>query len=362
MNKFEPANLVQLPQNGAEVGNTASEVQVAIVKPGLPIVVEARGLTKTYAQFHALSQVNFQIEQGGIYGFIGPNGAGKTTMMRILATLLEPTSGEAYICGIPVSQKNNHWEIRRLLGYMPDVFGVYDRMRVWEYMDFYAAAYRVEASKRKALVKDLLDLVDLSTKINNYTDTLSLGMRQRLCLARCLIHDPKLLLLDEPASGLDPRARVELRELLKELSRMGKTVIISSHILTELSEMCTHIGIIERGQMLVSGKVNDILNQVQQHNRRLKAKFNAHPNHAGLIGLYLERAPHVTQVQYLGNASKDELEPKKLIFELGVSGDEKTQIELLRYIVGQNLPLYELKEEQDNLEDIFLRVTKGSVA
>ena len=320
-------------------------------------IIEVRNLTKTYGKQQAVSQVSFQIETGAIYGFIGPNGAGKTTTLGILATLLEPTSGEALICGVPVSRRKNHWEIRRLLGYMPDGFGTYERLRVWEYLDFYATAYHIPRSRRKALITDLLSLFDLTSKRDTYTAALSHGMKQRLGLARCLVHDPKLLLLDEPANGLDPRARIELRELLRELSRMGKTIIISSHILTELSEVCTHAGIIERGQMLVSGRISDILNQSGGYKRRVRAKFKAPAAHTAIISQILAAAPRVGDVQ---SAEADT--PSALAFEFNLNGDEQTQIELLRYLVTQNLPLYALTEEKTNLEDIFMRITKGAVA
>src|SRR6476660_38898 len=224
-------------------------------------IVETRNLTKRYGSFTALSDLNLKIERGSIHGFIGPNGAGKTTTMRILATLLEPTEGQAWVSGYPVTEMP--MQVRRRIGYMPDFFGVYDNMKVWEYLDFFAAAYKVGQDKRKGMIGDLLSLVDLSAKHDSFVEELSRGMKQRLCLARTLVHNPDLLILDEPASGLDPHARIELRELLKELRSLGKTILISSHILTELAEMCTHVAIIERGKLLVSGGVNDILQAMQ---------------------------------------------------------------------------------------------------
>jgi ABC-2 type transport system ATP-binding protein len=225
-----------------------------------PIVV-TENLTKRYGAFTALSNLNMSIERGAIHGFIGPNGAGKTTTMRILATLLEQTEGQAWVADYPVNVAP--MEVRKRIGYMPDFFGVYDNMKVWEYLDFFAAAYHVPNDKRKGMISDLLALVDLSAKHDSFVEELSRGMKQRLCLARTLVHNPDLLILDEPASGLDPHARIELRELLKELRSLGKTVLVSSHILTELAEMCTHIAIIERGQLLVSGSVADILKAMQ---------------------------------------------------------------------------------------------------
>jgi len=331
-----------------------------LIKPTANIV-DVRNLTKTYGKQKALAQANFQIEAGAIYGFIGPNGAGKTTTLGILATLLQPTSGEAYICGLPISQRKNHYEIRRLVGYLPDGFGIYERMRVREYLDFYAAAYRIPQPRRTILIDDLLSLVDLTVKRDTYATALSHGMKQRLGLARCLVHDPKLLLLDEPANGLDPRARIELRELLKELSRMGKTIIISSHILTELSEMCTHAGIIERGQMLATGRINDILQQIGGNTRRVRVKFRAVAAYADFISQSLERAPNVTSVQPIETDALD-AGSNLLGFELDLNGDEQAQVELLRYIVVQKLPLYALTETKGNLEDIFMQITQGTVS
>ena len=324
-------------------------------------IVEIQNLSKTYAKQQALVQINLEIEAGAIYGFIGPNGAGKTTTLGILATLLEPTSGEAFICGIPVSNPKNHWEIRRSMGYLPDGFGIYERMRVWEYLDFYATAYRIPQHRRKGLINDLLTLVDLTNKRDNYATSLSHGMKQRLGLARCLVHDPQLLLLDEPANGLDPRGRIELRELIKELSRMGKTIIISSHILTELSEMCTHAGIIECGQMLASGRIDDILHQLGGYGRRLIVKFRAVAAYTEFISQTLSRAPNVSKVQSLEQGITD-INSNLLPFELHLTGDEQAQVELLRYVVVQKLPLYSIIETKENLEDIFMQITQGTVS
>src|SRR5215212_8634273 len=224
-------------------------------------LVDIRNLTKQYGKFTALQDLSLTIERGSIYGFIGPNGAGKTTTMRILATLLEPTGGDAWVAGHPIS--GDPRPVRASIGYMPDFFGVYDNMKVWEYLDFFGASYQVPAARRPAMITDLLTLVDLTSKRDNFVEELSRGMKQRLALARTLVHDPALLILDEPASGLDPRARIELRELLKELRLLGKTILISSHILTELAEVCTEIGIIERGRLLISGDVGQILQRMQ---------------------------------------------------------------------------------------------------
>src|SRR5512136_3129523 len=219
-------------------------------------MIEIKKLTKTFGNLVAVSNLDLRIEAGDIFGFIGPNGAGKTTTMRILVTLLEPTSGEAFIDGLNVSKKGK--EVRRRVGYMPDFMGVYDDLKVFEYLEFFAAAFGIEYAKRKAIVDGVLELTDLVSKQDALVDSLSRGMQQRLGLARVLIHDPKVLILDEPASGLDPRARIEMRELLRELKRMGKTIMISSHILSELEEICDCIGIIERGKLVFSGTMDEI--------------------------------------------------------------------------------------------------------
>src|SRR3981189_479628 len=220
-------------------------------------MIETRDLTKMYGELYALDRLNLTLDQGDVYGFIGPNGAGKTTTMRILATLLNPTWGEATVCGYSIY--NGAKEIRRAIGYMPDFFGVYDDMKVIEYLEFFAAAYRIKGPARKKICEEVLELVDLTYKRDALVTSLSRGMTQRLGLARVLLHDPKVLLLDEPASGLDPRARIEIRELLKELKKMGKTILISSHILPELADLCNKVGIIERGELIFAGTVDAAL-------------------------------------------------------------------------------------------------------
>src|SRR5437870_4242243 len=225
-------------------------------------MIETRDLTKMYGDLYALNRLTLKLERGDVYGFIGPNGAGKTTTMRILATLLNPTWGEATVCGYSIY--NGAKEIRRLMGYMPDFFGVYDDMKVIEYLEFFAAAYRIKGLERKKKCEQVLELVDLGYKRDALVTSLSRGMTQRLGLARVLLHEPQVLLLDEPASGLDPRARIEMRGLLKELRKMGKTILVSSHILPELADICNKIGIIERGKLLFDGDVQTAIKQVQQ--------------------------------------------------------------------------------------------------
>src|SRR5215208_2906650 len=225
-------------------------------------MIETRDLTKMYGELYALNRLTLKLERGDVYGFIGPNGAGKTTTMRILATLLNPTWGEASVCGYSIY--NNAKEIRRLMGYMPDFFGVYDDMKVTEYLEFFAAAYRIDGPERRKKCDQVLELVDLGYKRDALVTSLSRGMTQRLGLARVMLHDPQVLLLDEPASGLDPRARIEIRNLLKRLGEMHKTIIVSSHILPELADVCTRVGMIEKGNMIVDGRVDDVMRKARE--------------------------------------------------------------------------------------------------
>src|SRR5947208_10486594 len=229
----------------------------------MPPLIQIRHLRKEYKELVAVKDLNLELEPGDIFGFIGPNGAGKTTTIKMLSTLLTPTAGRAMVDGIDVVRYPE--QVRGIVGYMPDFFGVYDDIKVWEYLDFFAAAYRIPKDKRPQIIDDVLTLTDLNVKKDSYVESLSRGMKQRLCLAKTLVHDPKVLLLDEPASGLDPRARIEIKELLKELKAMGKTIIVSSHILPEMEEFCNKVGIIERGEMIVAGDVNTIARTVRGH-------------------------------------------------------------------------------------------------
>ena len=226
-------------------------------------MIEVRGFVKRYEQFMAVDHLDLKIEKGDVFGFIGPNGAGKTTTIRFLATLLKPTSGSAKINGFDVLRQVD--DVKRSIGFMPDTFGLYDGMKVWEFLDFFATAYGLARSKRRALIEDVLTLVDLTSKRDTLVNGLSRGMQQRLCLAKTLVHDPPVLILDEPASGLDPRARVEMKALLKELQKMGKTILVSSHILPELADFCNKIGIIERGKLLAAGNVQDVIRSIRQN-------------------------------------------------------------------------------------------------
>ena len=224
-------------------------------------MIKTEDLTKQYGKLFALKNLTLELNEGDLFGFIGPNGSGKTTTMKMLATLLQPTYGEAYVCGLSIYTKPK--EIRRLIGFMPDFFGVYDDMKVIEYLEFFAAAYRVRGEARRKICNEVLELVDLGYKREALVTSLSRGMTQRLGLARVLLHDPQVLLLDEPASGLDPRARIEIRELLKRLGGRGKTIMVSSHILPELADVCNKVGIIERGELLVDARVEDVMKRVR---------------------------------------------------------------------------------------------------
>src|SRR5205807_624958 len=226
-------------------------------------MIELIDFGKDYGDFRAVESLNLKIGAGEMFGFIGPNGAGKSTTIRFLATLLRATAGEGFVNGHSVTR--DPIGVRKSVGYMPDNFGVYDGMKVWEFLDFFAVAYQIPRSRRKAVIGDVLDLLDLTHKRDDFVNGLSRGMKQRLCLAKTLVHDPPVLILDEPASGLDPRARLEMKALLNELRGMGKTILVSSHILSELADFCTSIGVIERGKLLAAGSIQEIQRQLRSH-------------------------------------------------------------------------------------------------
>lgn len=307
-------------------------------------MIEIEHLSKSYGSFQALKDINISIEKGTVFGFVGPNGAGKSTTMSILATLALPTSGTAKVDGIEVTE--NPGAVRKKIGYMPDFFGVYDQLKTDEYLHFYGASYNIPRAEREKLIPQLLELVNLSDKRNAYVDSLSRGMKQRLCLARCLVHDPEVLILDEPASGLDPRARIEMREILKELKLMGKTIIISSHILPELAEMVDEIGVIEHGEMIAQGKVAEIQNQLRVkkvlHIRTLDRQDE--------LAQRLREEPFVTGV--LGDNTG---------VHVHFSGGDEEQSRLLMQIISWGIPVISFNEAQTNLEDVFLEITKGGV-
>lgn len=318
------------------------------------IAIETRGLTRLYGKLAAVQDLNLVVPKGSLYGLIGPNGAGKTTTLRMLAGLLEPTSGEIIVNGQPIQQKMT--ELRRQIGYMPDFFGVYEDLLVWEYLDFFGRCYDIPSQRRRVIIDELLELVDLTEKRESYVHTLSRGMRQRLCLAHAMVHDPQVLLLDEPASGLDPRARVEMRELLRELGAMGKTVVLSSHILSELAELCDSIGIIERGRLVASGLLTEIRAQLEG-GRRISIRLLSDLEYAQRI---LSSQPGVGAVEVLptngaGQAGITEI-------EFGFVGDEEAVADLLETLVSQRVRIASFNELHTGLEEVFLRLTKGEVA
>lgn len=308
-------------------------------------MLEVKNLRKEYGGLTAVQGISFKLLPGDIFGFIGSNGAGKTTTIRMISTLLEPTSGTAVLNGADI--RKNPMDVRRMLGYMPDFFGLYDDVKVWEYLDFFAAIYQVPQKQRTEVIDNVLELTDLTVKKQAFVQSLSRGMQQRLCLARCLVHDPTLLLLDEPASGLDPRARAELKELIAELGRMGKIVIVSSHILPELADFCNTVGIIEKGKLLAHGPVSQIVQNIQP-NRVLKVKLLRGADEAVRI---IRDLPNVLNAE------------RESDFELKVdfSGDDDSQCDLIRELVRRELRVLTVTEDQADLEDVFLRLTTGAV-
>lgn len=308
-------------------------------------MLEVKGLTKDYGGLRAVDDVKFALQPGDVFGFIGSNGAGKTTTIRMLATLLEPTEGTASLNGCDIL--DDPMGVRRQIGYMPDFFGLYDDVKVWEYLDFFATIYGVPGRQRPKVIDDVLELTNLTGKKEAFVQTLSRGMQQRLCLARCLVHDPTLLLLDEPASGLDPRARSELKELIAELGRMGKIVIVSSHILPELAGFCNTVGIIERGELLAFGPVDQIVRQVQVA-RILETRI-------------LDRAGEAASMLcgVASVASVDPIDEQRLRIEFHGSLEE--QADLLGRLVATGFRVVEFRELEANLEDVFLKLTTGAV-
>jgi ABC-2 type transport system ATP-binding protein len=307
-------------------------------------MIELRNFTKVYGDFVAVANLNLKIAAGEMFGFIGPNGAGKSTTIRFLATLLRATAGEGIVNGHSVTR--DPIGVRKSIGYMPDNFGVYDGMKVWEFLDFFAVAYQIPKERRKGVIGDVLELLDLTHKRDDFVNGLSRGMKQRLCLAKTLVHDPPVLILDEPASGLDPRARLEVKALLKELRNMGKTILISSHILTELADCCTSIGIIERGQLLLHGPIDTVYRQIQG-NRQIEIRFSGNLDE----GVSLIRSdPRVRNV---------EVNTRSCVVEFAGSDAEVQR--LLRQLVSTNVGLISFAEKEPTLEDVFMLVTKGLV-
>jgi ABC-2 type transport system ATP-binding protein len=308
-------------------------------------MIELIEFTKHYGDLIAVDHLNLKIEAGEMFGFIGPNGAGKSTSIRFLATLLKATSGEGIVNGHRVTR--DPLSVRRSIGYMPDNFGVYDGMKVWEFLDFFAVAYQLPRGRRKQVIGDVLDLLDLGGKREAFVNSLSRGMKQRLCLAKTLVHDPPVLILDEPTSGLDPRARIEIKALFKELRRMGKTILISSHILTELADCCTSIGIIERGKLLMHGPIEQVYHRIRR-NRVVRIHFLENMD-AGIS--IIRSQPETLDVQIENHHATIEL-----------AADDKVAAALLERLVAAGVKMSSYAEKEPSLEDVFMLVTKGAVA
>jgi ABC-2 type transport system ATP-binding protein len=306
-------------------------------------VIEVEGMRKSYGRTQAVRNLTMRVPRGSVYGFVGPNGAGKTTTIRTLATLQRPDAGSVRVSGLDVLRQPG--PVRDRVGYMPDFFGVYDSLTVTEYLNFYGASHNIPAARRRRLVGELLDLVDLADKRDQPVEVLSRGMKQRLGLARCLIHDPEVLLLDEPASGMDPRARIELREILRELSAMNKTVLISSHILPELAEMCTHVGIIRSGEMIAEGQVEAVIAQLVTGARLRVRLLDAAQLEAGRA--ILASDPCCGEIEVEGDR----------LLSVDYSGEEAERAELLAQMVAQRIAVSSFTLEGGTLEDIFLQVT-----
>lgn len=308
-------------------------------------MIELTGFGKDYGEFTAVKELYLKIEKGELFGFIGPNGAGKSTTIRFLATLLRASRGDGSVNGFSVNQ--SPMDVRRSIGYMPDDFGVYDGMKVWEFLDFFAVAYKIGRTQRKQVITDVLELLDLTHKRDDYVNGLSRGMKQRLCLAKTLVHDPPVLILDEPTSGLDPRARIEVKALLKELRKMGKTILISSHILSELADCCTSIGIVERGQLLMHGPIDSVYRQIRR-NRIVEVRFVSGMD-AGVS--IIRSSPHLRGLEIEGNRATAELET-----------DDEGLAQLLDELIKQGVRLKSFNDKDPTLEDVFMLVTKGLVA
>ncbi len=314
-------------------------------------IIQTKDIKKSFGTFHAVRGISIEVPQGSIYGFVGPNGAGKTTTMRILTTLTRPSSGEAWVAGHSVLEDRR--AVRRSIGYMPDEFGVYEDLRVWEYLDFFAACYDIPENQRKQLVGDLLELVDLSHRREDMVDKLSKGMKQRLSLARTLAHDPQVLILDEPASGLDPRARVEIRELLGELANMGKTIFFSSHILADVEDICSHIGIVEAGEIIMQGSIDELKVQLMSH-REIMVTVMDNDVAEKVVGIV--------------KGIKDVVEAEIIIPKNGRSrvrvdfaGTDEELADLSGKLFAEGITILGFNEEEKDLEHMFMRVTRGLV-
>lgn len=308
-------------------------------------MLEVKALRKSFGSLVAVEGVSFTLSPGDIFGFIGSNGAGKTTTIRMLATLIEPDSGSAQLNGVDI--RRDPMSVRKQIGYMPDHFGLYEDIKVWEYLDFFAAIYRVPKTERPGILDNVLELVGLTQKKDAFASSLSKGMQQRLSLARCLVHDPQLLLLDEPASGLDPRARAELKELITELGAMGKMVIVSSHILPELADFCNTVGIIEKGRLITHGKVQDVVRGIQKSSV-IEIRMIDRVSEAGM---FLHGKPFVDGTRVTSEHS----------LKVDFSGTDEDQARLLKNLIDEGYLVTGFAEEAANLEHAFLKITTGAV-
>ncbi len=319
-------------------------------------MIKTEELTKQYGKLFALKNLTLELNEGDLFGFIGPNGSGKTTTMKMLATLLQPTWGEAYVCGMSIY--TNPKEIRRIIGFMPDFFGVYDDMKVIEYLEFFAAAYRVRGEARRRVCNEVLELVDLGYKREALVTSLSRGMTQRLGLARVLLHDPQVLLLDEPASGLDPRARIEIRELLKRLGGKGKTIMVSSHILPELADVCNKVGIIERGELLVDAKVEDVMRRVRDQIAVLVELAESDPETSEKKTE--ECMKFLSDDDVVDNVELDRSGAIRVFIKKGLGLDDYSA--LLTRLIERKFRVKSFREEEINLETAFMTLTRGVTA
>ncbi len=308
-------------------------------------MIELRHLHRHFGETRAVDDVSFRVERGQVFGYIGPNGAGKTTSMRILATLDDPTAGDATVDGFSVV--NDPDRVRQRLGFMPDYFGTYANVNVREYLDFFARAYRLRGRKRVEAVEEVMGFTGLDVLAEKPTNGLSKGMKQRLCLGQALIHDPSVLILDEPAAGLDPRARIQLREMIRALADKGKAILISSHILTELAAICDVVGIIERGQLLATGNVEEIQRQCQQQNNAVNVTVL---DGAAALGKWLAEQPDVSQLEVNGETAR-----------FVHAGDREAEAVLLRRMIEAKFRVVAFGSQQQTLEDVFMQVTEGRV-
>ena len=308
-------------------------------------MIKTVDLTKKYGDAYAIKSIDLDLQSGDLFGFIGPNGAGKTTTMRIIATLLEPSYGEAYVCGYSVHTAPK--EIRRLVGYMPDFFGVYDDMTVVEYLEFFAASYRIQGEARRNRVNEMLDVVDLDFKRDAFANTLSRGQTQRLGLARTLLHDPQVLLLDEPLSGLDPRARIEMRNLLRKLGEMGKTIIVSSHILPELADVCNKIGIIDKGELKQNATKSEVIRMVREYT---------------VLVVQPARGEQLDEITSLltGHEKVQACELGDGVIRVVLKSEVTDYSDLPRLLIENNIDLRQFSEEELDLESAFMALTKGT--